>query len=92
MVLRPRRRPVVDLEGRNVGVPSSGVDGKFIDNPGGLIRRLAAETPGRLVPSQAECRFCDSTAGDCPERLEWEAPKRGQRKTCEAGSQHPEEN
>ena len=92
MVLRPRRRPVVCLEGRNVGVPASGVDGKFIDDPGRLIRRLAAETPGRRVPSPAECRFCDSTAVDCPERVEWEAPKRGQRKTSEAESQHPEEN
>ena len=57
----------------NVQIPASGVDGKFIDRMGALIRRLAAETPARKVPSTQECRFCDITAADCPERMEREA-------------------
>ena len=55
-----------------VGIPASGLDQKFIQNLGGLIRRLASETPARRVPSTGECRFCDITAEDCPERVEGE--------------------
>ena len=57
----------------NVQIPASGVDGKFIDRLGALVRRLASETPARKVPSGAECRWCDITAADCPERVEREA-------------------
>ena len=54
----------------NVQIPVSGLDGKFIDRLGALIRRLADETPARKVPSASECRWCDITAADCPERAE----------------------
>ena len=54
----------------NVQIPVSGMDRRFIDRLGTLIRRLADETPARRVPSGAECRFCDITADDCPERVE----------------------
>ena len=57
----------------NVGIPASGLDGKFIDRLGSLIRRLADETPARRVPSASECRWCDITEKDCPEREETEA-------------------
>ena len=57
----------------NVQIPASGVDGKFIDRLGALVRRLAPETPARKVLSGAECRWCDITAADCPERVEREA-------------------
>ena len=40
---------------------------------GSLIRRPAAETPARRVPSAGECRWCDITAEDCSERVEGEA-------------------
>ncbi len=39
----------------NVAVPASGVDLKFIDRLGALIRRLASETPAQRVPSAQEC-------------------------------------
>ena len=61
----------------NVQIPASGLDSKFVENLGGLIRRLASETPARRVPSGPECRFCDITAGDCPERVEEEAQREG---------------
>ena len=54
----------------NVTVPASGVDGKFIDRLGALIRRLADETPARRIPSAHECRWCDITVADCPGRVE----------------------
>ena len=54
----------------NVQIPVSGVDRKFVERLGSLIRRLADETPARKVPSASECRWCDITAADCPERAE----------------------
>ena len=53
-----------------VGIPASAVDGKFVQNLAALIRRLASETPARRVPSVQECRFCDITADDCPDRID----------------------
>ena len=54
----------------NVGLPVSAMDGEFVEKLGALIRRLASETPARRVPSAQECRFCDITSADCPERVE----------------------
>ena len=56
----------------NVQIPVSGVDRKFIDRLGGLIRRLADETPARRVPSASVCRWCDITGEDCAKRVETE--------------------
>ena len=61
----------------NVQIPASGLDEKFIQNLGGLIRRLASETPARRVPSGPECRFCDITGEDCPDRIEDELRQEG---------------
>ena len=57
-----------------VGIPVSTVDEKFTENLAALIRRLASETPARRVPSAGECRFCDITKADCPERMEGIVP------------------
>ena len=54
----------------HIGAPASAVNREFIGNLGALIRRLADETPARKVPSPQECRFCDITRADCPERVE----------------------
>ena len=59
-------------------IPVSGLDRQFIDRLGALIRRLADETPARRVPSASECRWCDITAADCPERVEDEAREEGE--------------
>ena len=56
-----------------VGIPVSAVGEKFTERLGSLIRRLAAETPARRVPSAQECAFCDITKADCPERVVGEA-------------------
>ena len=56
----------------NVQIPVSGIDRKFVDRLGALIRRLADNEPARRVPYAGECRFCDITSEDCPERVEGE--------------------
>ena len=54
----------------NVSIPASRIDSEFVRNLGALIRRLANDDPARRVPSSDECRFCDITSADCPERVE----------------------
>ena len=61
----------------NVQIPVSGLDRKFIDRLSNLIRRLADENPARRVPSASECRWCDITREDCPERVEAETKQEG---------------
>ena len=51
-------------------VPQGGIDQSFVRNLSELIRRIAAPDPPRLVPSAQECRFCDITLQDCPDRIE----------------------
>ena len=46
------------------------MDDQFVQNLGALIRRLAADEPAKRVPSAQECRFCDISAADCPERMD----------------------
>ena len=58
-----------------VQIPAEAVDDAFIDSVSGLVRRLAAEEPPRRVPSGAECRFCDITLADCPERISGDTPE-----------------
>ena len=53
-----------------VDIPADAVDGRFVDNLGGLIRRLASQMAARRVPRPGECRFCDITPADCPERTD----------------------
>ena len=61
----------------NVQIPVSGPDRKFVGRLGALIRRLADENPARRVPSASECRWCDITREDCPERVEAETRQEG---------------
>ena len=54
-------------------VPQGGIDQGFIRNLGSLIRRIADDKPAIRVPSAQECRFCDITTEDCPERVDSQA-------------------
>ena len=56
-----------------VRIPADAVDDQFVENLGALIRRLADDKPAARVPSRQECRFCDITAQDCPQRVEGDA-------------------
>ena len=51
-------------------IPVSRIDTNFVNNLAALIRRIADDTPAPKVPSYDECRFCDITSADCPERVE----------------------
>ena len=53
-----------------VSSPASSVTPEFVGNLGALIRRLADDVPARRVPSAQECRYCDITKADCPDRRE----------------------
>lgn len=57
---------------RTVAVPIVEPDGEFVQRLGALIRRLANAGPAPRVPSTPECRFCDITDADCPDRMEAE--------------------
>ena len=60
-----------------VDLPAGAVDENFVKTLGALIKRLAAETPARKVPSPGECRWCDITVADCPERVLERGPWQG---------------
>ena len=53
-----------------VRIPAEAVDDQFIQNLGALIRILATDKPPARVPSRPECRLCDISALDCPERMD----------------------
>ncbi len=52
--------------------PRGALDNGFIRDLGALIQKVAAPNPPPAAPSAQECRFCDITELDCPERLEGE--------------------
>ncbi len=72
----PEKYKDVVLEGRvvygerEVSVPSSAVDGKFVERFSELIRRLASNVPSRRVPSYGECGFCKIPVSECPDRVD----------------------
>ncbi len=57
-----------------VRVPRGALLKQFIEDLGALIRRLASDVPPQRVPSAQECRYCDITTDDCPERVD-ESPE-----------------
>ena len=63
-------RGQVTYDDHTVRITAEAVDDQFIQNLGALIRRLAADQPPARLPSPQECRFCDISALDCPERMD----------------------
>ena len=61
----------------SVEIPASAVDAGFVENMGRLVRRLAAGSPARRVPSASECRYCPITGADCPERMDGDGGEEG---------------
>ena len=60
-----------------VRVSAEAVEVKFIQNLGALIHRLSADEPARRVPSPQECRYCDITGADCPQRVDEDSEPEG---------------
>ena len=65
-----RLRGQVTYGDHTVRIPAEAVDDQFVQNLGALIRRISNDEPARRVPSKQECRFCDITAADCPQRAD----------------------
>ncbi len=61
-----------------VDIPAESLTPEFVANLGALLRRIGGEEPAVKVPSLAECRFCDITSADCPERVEEAAENEGE--------------
>ena len=53
-----------------VRIPRGALPEQFTNELGNLIQRLAADAPPKRVPNAMECRFCDITSIDCPDRLD----------------------
>jgi hypothetical protein len=70
-------RGEVAYRDHRVPVPSTAMDDAFKTGLVEIIRRVGAEAPTRKVPSAAECRFCDITSEDCPERIAADAVAEG---------------
>ena len=64
--------PVTGNRPCTVRIPAEAVDDQFEQNLVALMRRLAADKPATRVPSRQQCRFCDISAEDCPDRVDEE--------------------
>ena len=53
-----------------VDVPANAVNKEFVGRLREMVNRLASETPPRKAPSFSECRFCEITVADCPDRVD----------------------
>ena len=64
---------VVYADGREVQVSADSVNDAFVARVTEFIRKMTSPMPARRVPSLPECRFCDLTKADCPDRIEPDA-------------------
>ena len=64
---------VVYADGREVLVSADSVDDAFVSRVTEFIRKMTSPMPARRVPSLPECRFCELTSADCPDRIEPDA-------------------
>ncbi|MCY4365694.1 MAG: PD-(D/E)XK nuclease family protein [Chloroflexi bacterium] len=53
-----------------VDIPNEAVDDSFVTSARDLISRVAARESASKVPSWSECRYCEITSADCPDRME----------------------
>ena len=53
-----------------VDVPANAVDKEFVSRLGVLVNRLASQIPPSKAHSFSECRFCEITKADCPDRID----------------------
>jgi len=55
-----------------VDVPASGIDTPLKELFRKTVSTIGGPEPAQKVPSWGECRFCDISRADCPERIETE--------------------
>lgn len=56
-------------KGMVVDVPSSRIDNELRDLFRKTVLTVGGAEPAKKVPSWGECRYCDISKGDCPERI-----------------------
>ena len=61
---------LVYRDGTERYIPASAIDSDFKEGLHDLIRRVVSDRPARRVPSPPECKWCDLTDLDCPERVD----------------------
>jgi len=54
---------------QRVVIPATAVNASFIANFDYFVE-LITNGPAQKAPSQCECRFCDISSADCPERVD----------------------
>jgi hypothetical protein len=63
---------IISYSDQEVPVPNTAITPSFVEKLVGMIQRVGGEQPANLVPSASECRFCEITLADCPNRIESE--------------------
>ena len=63
---------LVYRDSRFVDIPADSVNDAFKSRLFSLVRRIADAEPARRVPSALECRMCELTSADCPDRVDIE--------------------
>ena len=61
---------VVYKGGREVEVPADSVDDAFISRVTEFMLKMTSDMPPKRVPILSECRFCELTCADCPDRID----------------------
>ena len=67
---RPLEGRLVYGDGAEVRVPSSSLNGAFIEDLHDLLYRVTGRGEAERVPSSRECAWCPLTSDDCPDRIE----------------------
>lgn len=52
-----------------VDIPAESVDDSFVASAREMVSRVASVEPAMKVPSSSECRYCEITVADCPDRV-----------------------
>lgn len=60
---------IVVYNDHQIEIPHTTIDADFKDRLVSLIRRVAADIAPIKVPSSLECKLCELTSADCPERM-----------------------
>jgi hypothetical protein len=63
-------RGEVQYTSNRVPIGADGVGDEFRESFREALQRIGGLAELQRVPSRSECRFCDISAGNCPERLE----------------------
>ena len=64
---------VVYADGSERRISADSVDDAFVSRLTEFMHKMTSDMPPRRVPSLVECRWCELTSADCPDRIEPDA-------------------